>query len=1051
MRTVAVASYLYDNTGHLRTVWDPRISPALKTRYVYDASGRLMTLTPPGQNGWTLAYDNVGRLAHVARTDPVNGLAVGAIAYGLPITGPAAPVDLSLTVTATWAQTVDLPRVGTAVFPASHIPPRNGSSGLYEPNSTDWRYAELTYLDVNGRAVNTASFGAGAWRLNATRWDTSGNVTWQLDAGNRAEALAPTAATDPYVAARTTSPERADLLATVSTYSADGADLLTSTGPTHPVVLQTGVVASSRTRTTNLYDQGKPNAEDYHLLTTSTAEPVVIDGSGSAGAEDQRITVNAYDPIDGAPSTGPTSGWVLRRPTIVKIVFPGTTPNIERKVQFDSAGRPVETRMPGASGSTPGKTTYRYFTAAADASYPTCGLHPEWAGLPCKVFPKGQPTEGPPIPVKNFTYTMYGQPDVVTERRQATGSLVRTSNTDYDTAGRVTVSTVTTTSEAPSSPLPSFTAGYDTATGSPASLGDGTRTIVVSYDAIGRLVSYTDADASTTQTGYDIDGRVVTVNDGKGTATYTWDGTDALGREEHRGLVTSIDTGMGAAPDVFTGAYDARGALIQQNLPNGLVTTSAFDNAGNTTRLTYAKGGSTWLEFTARPSAHGETRYATGAGGSAQTYAYDRAGRLIRVDDTFQGACTVRSYTFDLNSNRTQLNSYADNGDGTCTTGTTPVVETHSYDTADRISDTGHSYDQLGRTLTLPGVQVAGATDLTVAYFGNDMVATLTQGSASKTFSLDPDGRVRVVNDVGGPRPGTVTNHYSNGTDRPSWIAEHDGTWTRNVAGISGGLAAIQRSDGTVDLQLSNLHGDVVATVPDDTGALGVSAYFEQTEYGLPRAENSTDPIRYGWLGGEQRSSDALAGIILMGVRLYNPTTGRFLSVDPVPGGNENAYVYPVDPIRQVDLSGRFATSRSYDLFFLVAHTRHSLAWVFGQLTRGHWDAIFPHDGCGSYLTAGENCYLRAFGNPFIGGPIHVSWVANGVIRLNARPGHPEYPGYIRFTFTMCGGSYQQLYLYVHAHTNSPLMWPDRAWQSWKWFAYISWWKFSANLRNFLT
>jgi hypothetical protein len=43
-----------------------------------------------------------------------------------------------------------------------------------------------------------------------------------------------------------------------------------------------------------------------------------------------------------------------------------------------------------------------------------------------------------------------------------------------------------------------------------------------------------------------------------------------------------------------------------------------------------------------------------------------------------------------------------------------------------------------------------------------------------------------------------------------------------------------------------------------------------------------------------------------MGVRLYNPATGRFLTVDPVVGGNPNAYTYPVDPVNMYDLDGRW-------------------------------------------------------------------------------------------------------------------------------------------------
>lgn len=42
-----------------------------------------------------------------------------------------------------------------------------------------------------------------------------------------------------------------------------------------------------------------------------------------------------------------------------------------------------------------------------------------------------------------------------------------------------------------------------------------------------------------------------------------------------------------------------------------------------------------------------------------------------------------------------------------------------------------------------------------------------------------------------------------------------------------------------------------------------------------------------------------------MGVRLYNPTTGAFLSADPMKGGNRTRYTYPLDPVNAVDLDGR--------------------------------------------------------------------------------------------------------------------------------------------------
>jgi hypothetical protein len=49
-----------------------------------------------------------------------------------------------------------------------------------------------------------------------------------------------------------------------------------------------------------------------------------------------------------------------------------------------------------------------------------------------------------------------------------------------------------------------------------------------------------------------------------------------------------------------------------------------------------------------------------------------------------------------------------------------------------------------------------------------------------------------------------------------------------------------------------------------------------------------------------------------MGVRLYNATTGRFLSPDPVAGGGANAYDYSnQDPVNQVDLTGQHAVHRT--------------------------------------------------------------------------------------------------------------------------------------------
>lgn len=333
----------------------------------------------------------------------------------------------------------------------------------------------------------------------------------------------------------------------------------------------------------------------------------------------------------------------------------------------------------------------------------------------------------------------------------------------------------------------------------------------------------------------------------------------------------------------------------------------------------------------------GRTAVQTGPKGH-QRFAYDGAGRLTKVDDTYGTDCTARVYGFSVNTNRTSMASYPAADDGTCTTSTTPTNLSSGYDTADRVTDSGYSYDAFGRTLTVPSAQVDGKGNLTIGYFANDMVASLTQGSTTRTFTLDPIGRIRSMTSASG----TTVNHYTGPGDTPAWITEADGSWTRNVAGL-GGLAATVSSTKGVILQLNNLHGDVVATAANDASATGVTAYFEQTEYGAARSENITNPSRYGWLGVAQRSIDSLAGLVLMGVRLYNPATGRFLQVDPVPGGSANAYDYSAgDPIHNWDPSGK-AYEYRYTKLKLISKS------VFWDYDKKHWllKTAYRALGCG--------------------------------------------------------------------------------------------------------
>jgi RHS repeat-associated protein len=91
-------------------------------------------------------------------------------------------------------------------------------------------------------------------------------------------------------------------------------------------------------------------------------------------------------------------------------------------------------------------------------------------------------------------------------------------------------------------------------------------------------------------------------------------------------------------------------------------------------------------------------------------------------------------------------------------------------------------------------------------------------------------------------------------------------------------------------------------------------------EFGNP--EPGTSTTRYGWLGGKQRSSETVTGATLMGARLYDPTLGRFLQTDSVPGGSANAYDYcTADPINCYNLNGQLGWHRHH---YIKRWWRHS-------------------------------------------------------------------------------------------------------------------------------
>jgi RHS repeat-associated protein len=962
---VDVVRYAYDDKGRLREVWDPRLAQPLKTGYAYDDAGHITELGQPGDLPWRFDFgkagsgdENTGRLLKVRRDtlraatkDQVDGEITTTVVYSVPLKrGSGGPYDLDAAAIATWAQS-DAPTDAVAVF-GPEDPVGLHTATAQSPGTDGYRAATVHYLNASGKQVNTATPGG---YIDTSEYDRFGNVVRQLESANRALALGQYPNADAQLSnlglAQYDSRTRATWLDTRSTYSGDGLDLVETVSPLHRIALANDAskLVNARGFANTVYDEGKPDGVAYHVPTTERSGARVV---GVDGDQDVRVNKTEY-----GPQYGGTSGWTLRKPTKVITGAEGSEP-LEASTKYDAQGRARESRKIGSDGSDgtdAGTTRSIFYTAGANPDDAACGNRPEWAGQACVVRAVGAITGHDSarmvgdVPVRRVeSYTRFGEPDRITE---TVAGKSRTTVNTYDGADRLTGTKITgDVGEA----IQQIGTDYDTVSGDAltTTFADGTK-VSREFDRLGRLMRYTDADGAWTATEFDRFGKPAKITDSLGAnQVFAYDRA-----AEPRGLLTSITDSVGGAT---TARYGPDGQIVGMDLPGGVRMDQQLDPAGVPVARDYRKGDALVASSSVVENAQGQWLRHTGPG-SDKRFGYDQLGRLTKVEDTSAttGLCTTRTYAFDRRTNRTGKSTRAGTTAGACPGDGEPAqTETHTYDSADRLTDAGWVYDAFGRIVSTPG----GVQN---SFYVNDLVRSQQTADARMTWSLDPALRQRSFTAeklVNGAWANAVTkvNHYADDSDEPRWIAEdvtQANSVTRNVSSPDGDLVFTTSLTGDVTLQLTNLHGDVMATVPVASGQLGAVTVLDYDEYGAP-AQSST--ARYGWLGGKQRSAEALGGVVLMGVRLYHPGTGRFWQVDPEEGGNATAYDYCAgDPINCTDLDGRWGWLKR--IVSVVAKVAEVVSYIPGPIgaVAGAVSAV-AYAATGNYAKAAEMAITAA-------------------------------------------------------------------------------------------
>ncbi len=485
-------------------------------------------------------------------------------------------------------------------------------------------------------------------------------------------------------------------------------------------------------------------------------------------------------------------------------------------------------------------------------------------------------------------------------------------------------------------------------------------------------INSTATTAYTTRTSYDTFGRV---------ATLTYPQADHFNPvivKHHytRGALTRISNQAETLNYWEAQQADANGSLTSEKLGNGVTTTKNYDALGRITQIYSGKtnSGSDLQQLTYGFDGAGNLTWRDDNNQLKENFEYDDLYRLKRIQSTYAGQVIPgNTHRYDGHGNITEKDgihySYKTGGDKGGVHAVSQVGnQDYRYDSnGNLLSGSGKSYTW---TSFDKPAQIIGADGNIRLTYNSERQRILKDGNKETTWYIG-GGYERVKKkannaeihkyylSAGGKTVAYITQHKNSNSQ---WVAQNTRYLLKDHLG-STQMVLDNKGQSLEQLSFSAWGkrrggGPLLGTLDLSTILAGI----ERTA------------IKLGFTGHEH---DYEVGLVNMKGRLYDATTGRFISADPhiqAAGDTQsfNRYTYVKNnPLSYTDPSGYFFKKlfRSLKKFF-KKYGRTILAIAVGVLTAGA--ALYAYAGTAAFglQTLSAIYAANGLGAALIGGAI---------------------------------------------------------------------------------